>query len=59
MIKQMLYEAMNNVIRDPESSDSLPIPRAIADALLAKAKEGDTAAVGLILQIAEFEPKEQ
>jgi hypothetical protein len=33
--------------------------RDITDALVKKAKEGDTAAVGLILQIAEFEPKEQ
>jgi hypothetical protein len=33
--------------------------RDITDALVKKAKDGDTAAVALILQIAEFEPKEQ
>jgi hypothetical protein len=58
-MKKLLYDAMLNAIQNPESSDSLPGPRAIADALMSKAKEGDTAAVGLILQIADFEPKEQ
>lgn len=33
-------------------------PRDITDALVTKAKSGDTQAIALILQIAEFEPKE-
>ena len=58
-IKILLVRALTNVMKDPESNDDLPLPRAIASALVEKAKEGDTAAIGLILQIAEFEPKEQ
>jgi hypothetical protein len=68
-MKQRLLLALrcsigDNIYTDCQPDSSLEASdkytaRDITDALVKKAKDGDTAAVALILQIAEYEPKEQ